>query len=360
MPPILTVFIVSAKSSNNCLPETKPNLIELKKWETNELNIKTFRSKPGFRSAAEFARKLIPVAAFLLTGYSAQAHLTYSGRDLGSFSGLTNASATITNQTVTGNYGWADAADGVLGDSHRGRAFRFHLDNAAFVNLTIAANPSATTNSLGGLTPAFSVYSGLAAVAPFAPSQTDLPSSADHDGTLASIAWRVLWVKQYLDPTATSEAPTDGCWNAIGDFKIGGDGDLAGDISQLSTLTYKGSAAATSATTATGSLFLPAGDYTIIVGGNDIANKTSNTALSAHGISVALTVAPAPVLGITSKVFVASPTGITGNWKLQTGSSAGTNDWKDVTTAPVTLDGQAGVVLDAAAAQQFFRFVTLP
>src|SRR6185436_16336438 len=134
--------------------------------------------------------------------------------------------------------------DGVLGDSHRGRAFRFHLDNAAFVSVTVSANPNATATSLGGLTPAFSVYSGLAAVAPFAPSQTELPASADHDGTPASIAWRTLWVKQYLDPASTSEAPTDGSWNANGDFKIGGDGDLAGDISQLSTLTYRGSAAA--------------------------------------------------------------------------------------------------------------------
>ncbi len=86
---------------------------------------------------------------------------------------------TITNQTVTGNYGWADAADGVLDDSHRGRAFLFRLENPAFVNLTVSANPNATTNSIGGCTPAFSVYSGLAGVAPFSPSQTAHPSGAD-------------------------------------------------------------------------------------------------------------------------------------------------------------------------------------
>lgn len=325
----------------------------------NQFDITTFPSRPDCR-AARFVVALIAVVTFFLVGFSAQAHLTYSGRDLGSFSGLTNASATLTNQTVTGNYGWADAADGVLGDSHRGRAFRFHLDNAAFVNLTVSANPNATTNSLGGLTPAFSVYSGLSAVAPFAPTQTELPASADHDGTPASIAWRILWVKEHLDPGATDEAPTDGCWNALGDFKIGGDGDLAGDLTQLSTLTYKGSAAATSARTVTGSLSLPAGDYTIIIGGNEIANKTANTALSAHGISLTLAVAPTPILGITTKVFVLHPTGITGHWKLQTASSAGPNDWKDVTTESVTVDGQAGVILDAAAAREFLRFVALP
>jgi hypothetical protein len=327
-------------------------------WVNQEI-IRTI-VKSRFRRVAKFAANLLPLAAIFLSGNNAQAHLTYSGRDLGVFSGLTNASATITNQTVIGNYGWADAADGVLGDSHRGRAFRFRLDNPAFVNVTVSANPNATTNSLGDLTPAFSVYSGFAAISPFPPTQTDAPSSADHDGTPASIAWRTLWVKQHLDPEATDEAPTDGCWNALGDFKIGGDGDLAGDISQLSTLTYKGAAAATTGRTVTGSLSLPAGDYTIIVGGNDLANKTANTAASARGISLALTVTPTPVLGITAKVFVALPTGSTRNWKLQTASSAGGTDWKDVTTAAVTVDGQAGVVVDAAIAQQFFRLVTLP
>jgi len=304
--------------------------------------------------------KYLSILISILFGFSVRAHLTYTGRDLGTFSGLTNASSTITNQTVTGNYGWADAADGILGDSHRGRAFRFHLGNAAFVSVAVSANPSATATSLGGLTPAFSLYAGLAAVAPFAPSQTELPAAADHDGSAASIAWRTLWVKANLDAAATNEAPTDGCWNALGDFKIGGDGDLAGDVSQLSSLTYKGSAAATTSKIVSGSLSLPAGDYTIIIGGNELANKTSDTALSPHGISVTLSVAPTPILKITSKVFVACPTGITGNWKLQAAPFADASDWNDVTTPAVSVDGQTGVLLDAAAAQQFLCFVLVP
>ena len=326
----------------------------------SRLHITAYTSKPCFRRAAKFGGDLVAVAAFFLAGYSAQAHLTYSGRDLGLFSGLTNASKTVINQTVTGNYGWADAADGVLGDSHHGRAFRFRLENPAFISLTVSANPNATTNSIGGLTPAFSVYSGLAGVAPFPPTQTALPSSADHDGTEASLAWRIAWVKQNLDPNATSEAPTDGCWNAVGDFKIGGDGDLPGDFLQLSSLAYKGSAAATSGNTVTGSLFLPAGDYTIIIGGNIIANKTSDTALLAHGISATLSVAPNPIISIASKVFVGRPTGTTGNWRLQFTSSVDANDWKDVTATSVTVDGQAGVVLDAGAVRQYFRFISVP
>jgi hypothetical protein len=325
------------------------------------MNRKPYPSKPVLtRIAARFGRTLA-VAAFALAGNSAHAHLTYTGRDFGVFSGLTNSAASITNQAVTGNSGWADAADGVLGDSHHGRAFRFRLENAAFVSVTVSANPTATATSIGGLTPAFSLYSGLAAIAPFAPTQTELPAAADHDGTAASLAWRIAWVKQNIDPNATTEDPTDGCWNALGDFKIGGDGDLAGDFLQLSSLAYKGSAAATmGASTVTGSLSLPAGDYTIIVGGNDIANKTSNTAALAHGLAATLTIDPSPILSIASKVFVARPTGMTDNWKLQFASSAEANDWKDVTTSVVTVDGQAGVLLDASAAQQYFRFVSVP
>jgi len=129
-----------------------------------ETKMKLAGFKIAFKGPANLATKVIAFAACMLAGNVAHAHLTYSGRDLGSYSGLTNGTSTITNQAVTGNYGWADAADGILGDSHRARAFRFHLDNAALVTLTVTANPTATTNSLAGLTPAFSVYAGLAAL----------------------------------------------------------------------------------------------------------------------------------------------------------------------------------------------------
>jgi len=301
------------------------------------------------------------LAAYLISYNMAHAHLTYTGRNLGDYSGLTNATSSITNQAVTGNYGWADAADGILGDSHRARAFRFHLDNAALVTVTVTANPSATTNSIAGITPAFSLYAGLAAVAPFAPSQTTNPPSADHDGTPASLAWRTWWVQQNLNPAATDESPTDGNWNALGDFKIGGDGDLAGDFSQLSSLIYKGSAASTiSGGTASGSFVLPAGDYSILIGGNDIANKTSDTALSPHGISLTLSVTATPTLSIAQKVFVSWPEGTAANWVLQSASQVNASTWSNVTNAPVTVDGQLGVLLDGGAEEQYFRFNHVP
>jgi hypothetical protein len=301
------------------------------------------------------------LAACLLAANIAQAHVTYSGRDFGSYSGLTNGTRSITNQTVTGNYGWADAADGILGDSHRGRAFRFHLDNGALVSVTVSANPSATTNSLGGFTPAFSIYSGLAAVAPFPPSQTTNPPSADHDFGPASVAWRIWWVQQNLNPNANDESPTDGSWNALGDWKIGGDGDLPGDFSQLSSLIYKASAASTnSGGSASGTFALPAGDYTIFIGGNDISNKTSGTALSGYGISATFSVSPTPALSIAQKVFVAWPPGTATNWVLQSATSVNATNWTKVTNTPVVLDGQPGVVLDRSAAQQYFRLNYAP
>lgn len=299
----------------------------------------------------------LALALSLILTVAAQAHISYSGRNFGSYSGLTNETATITNQTVTGNYGWADAADGILGDSHRGRAFRFHLDHAALVTLSVSANPNATTNSLGGLTPAFSIYSGLAAIAPFPPSQTTNAPSADHDFGDASVAWRTWWVQQNVDPNATDPSPTDGSWNALGDWKIGGDGDLPGDFSQLSTFTYKASSKTTvSGGTATGTFPLAAGDYTVFIGGNDISNKTSDTAFSPHGISATFSVAPAPTLSVAQKVFVSWPAETDPKWILQKSSSPNSETWTAIETTPVLINGQLGVLVDADKNAQYFRF----
>lgn len=320
--------------------------------------MKTNRTTPSRCRTTKRASGLLTLAACLLVGQVADAHIGYTGRNLGAYSGQTNGTMTITNQTVTGNYGWADAADGILGDTHRGRAFRFHLDNTALVSLTVSANP--TTNLLV-LTPAFSIYSGLAGIAPYPPSQTTNASSADHDGSAAGAAWRTWWVQQNLNPLATDPSPTDGSWNALGDWKIGGDGDLPGDFAQLSSFIYQGSAAATiGATNVSGSFLLPAGDYTIYIGGNDLANKTSGTALTAHGLAVTLSVAPTPALSIAPKVFVGWPSGTTTNWVLQSAPTVTGPTWTGVTNTPMVLDGQPGVLLDSGAGQQFFRWNYLP
>jgi len=256
------------------------------------IKVKTTSALHGVRT---LAKSLMTAAACIVASNVAQAHIGYGGRDFGSYTGLSFGTLTIANQTVTGNYGWADAADGILGDSHKGRAFRFHLDNIAIVSLSVSAKANATGTSIGGLLPGFSIYSGLAAIAPFAPTQTTNPPSADHDFGAASVAWRTWWVQQNLNPLATDPTPTDGSWNALGDWKIGGDGDLPGDFSQLSSFIYKGSAFdADLDGTAFGSFLLGAGDYTILIGGNDISNKTAGTAGAGFGLSATLTVVPEP------------------------------------------------------------------
>ena len=110
----------------------------------------------------------------------------------------------------------------------------------------------------------------------------------------------------------------------------------------------------------TGSFALSAGNYTIFIGGNDIANKTSDTALSPYGIAATLSVSPAPVLTMAPKVFLAWPSAMTTNWVLQSTSSLAPNDWSNVTNTPVVVDGQPGVVLDSSDAHRYFRLNYLP
>lgn len=229
-----------------------------------------------------------------MSGSTVLAHIGYGGRDFGSFTGLTPASVSITNQAVTGNFGWADAADGNLGDSHKGRAFRFHLDRNASVTVSVAANPSATATSIGGLLPGFSIYQGLAAIAPFAVTQTSLPSSPDHDFADASVAWRTSWAQANLGLSYDATA-TGGSWNALGSWKIGGDGDLPGDFSQLSSFTFKAFGLDfNNDGIADKTTLLGPGDYTLFVGGNDLANQSSANAGLPYGLSATVSVAPVP------------------------------------------------------------------
>jgi hypothetical protein len=239
---------------------------------------------------------------------SASAHVSYTGRDFGTYSG-TDLTTTISNQNVTSDYGWADATDADLGDTHKTRAFRFRLTTNAWVTLTfsgLAYTGVATNRTTGIVTtinytplalPAFSVYSGLAA-------------ASTHDGASNSVAWRNF---NY------GTGATEGSLNALGDWKIGVDGQT--NFSQLSSLTYVGNAAsgttanygtpASSLTladgrvvpnaaingsgnsngTVTGSFYLGAGDYSVFVGGANYYGTATNTP---YGIQGTFTAVPEP------------------------------------------------------------------
>lgn len=232
----------------------------------------TFSSihKPSYKLAIAAA-----VHSTLLAG-AAQAHVTY--QDFGSFSGLASSSVTVSNAVATGNYGWADAADADWGDSHKAKWFSFTLQNAATVTLSVAAKADATTTSIDGFTPAFSLYLGLA------------PTTVDPDNPL-------VVYKSYDTSTstqayrATLPFATEGAWNALSNFQIGND---YGDIG---TLSYVGHAANDAAASFISQSFtLAAGSYSFLVGGADYAAQApGNPLLTAkYGLSATLDVSAVP------------------------------------------------------------------
>lgn len=253
----------------------------------------------------------LSVATTLLTlSLPAQAHISYSGRDFGTVTD--GSSVSIATQKVTSNYGWADASDDslvfnstlattarldeaafvsgtgtddlYLGDSHKGKAFKLHLDSA--LNVTITA--SALNNS--GLTAAFSVYQGLAAASPFTAPQT----SADHDYAPASQAWRTTFA-QSMAGASYDYLATNGSWNAKGDWAAGGDGEPTGDASALSYFQFVGYGATTVANgVASTTLALGPGDYTIFLGGNNIAGKSLADSATTYAFSLGVTAAAVP------------------------------------------------------------------
>lgn len=264
------------------------------------------------------SRTALSVAVCLCTwALPAQAHVSYSGRDFGTL--VEGTSASIATQKVTSNYGWADASDDslvfnstlattprtdeaafvsgtgtddlYLGDSHKGKAFKLHLDGTLNVSITA----SALNNS--GLTPAFSVYQGLAAASPFTAPQT----SADHDYAQASQAWRTSFAQGAAGP-AFNYLATNGSWNAKGDWALGGDGDPTGDDAALDHFQFMGFGATTTANgVASTTLTLGPGDYTVFVGGNDITSKS--LADSAAGYALALSVSATAVPEPASKAM---------------------------------------------------------
>lgn len=240
----------------------------------------------------------LQAALFLVALSTASAHIGYTGRNFGTYSG-TDLTSTITNQRVSGEHGWADATDANLGDTHRTRAFRFSLTTNAWVTLSFQG----LAYTSGGLSysalalPAFSLYRGVAA-------------ASTHDFSAISSAWR--------DATYGTNA-TEGSLNALGDWKIGNDSGTT--FADLSSFTYIGNAADGSSANygtpapsltltdgsnvpngtingdgnadgvVSGSFYLSAGDYSVFVGGANYAGVNTNTS---YGIQGTFTAVPEP------------------------------------------------------------------
>lgn len=245
------------------------------------------------RFAPALSLRAVALAGLAFASLPSSAHIGYTGRDFGSFSGTSTQTVTIANQAVSGNYGWADAADYNYGDSHKARAFRFTLDRAASVTFSVAANAGATSTSIDGLLPGFGLYEGLAHLA---------PHSADHDGAAITTAYLA---------TLPGEAK-EGAWVSTGDFQIGNDGNAA-HAAALSSFVFKGYAVDGTAANfsnanpsvvgdgvadgqVSGSFLLAAGTYSIFVGGADYwAQSPVNPNLDrAYGMSATLSVSAVP------------------------------------------------------------------
>lgn len=235
---------------------------------------------------------------------AASAHTNYGGtvRDLGPAAGgipgtITGFSVgapyfkSITNQTVTSNMGWVAGTEAAFGDAHNVKAYRFTLAEAGRVTITtsVAARGSGTD----GFLPGFSLYSGL----------LNTTGNSDYDTALVTQAYLA---------TLGDPQPRRGAFDALDTWKMGN------DLGEMSTLTYVGNAAdGTSANfgsaagiqgdgnadgTVTGTWWLPAGEYSLFIGGADLAGADT---VGTYGIDVSLTVVPEPSSVLLSGVALA-------------------------------------------------------
>jgi hypothetical protein len=239
---------------------------------------------------------VIASAALLLMSGTASAHITYSGRDFGTL--VPNAApVTISNQTVTGNYGWADGTDADNGDSHKVRYYRFNLAAPAYITVSFSGSTNGNTRD-GSIKPGFSIFQGLAHVPPISNAPANPPlsnaGSADYDTSAISMAYR-----------ATLGYTVEGCFSALKNWRIGGE-NQPGPIfdfdapNGLSTFVYKGYAADGDSSlfgvvpgitgdgnadgTITKSFYLPAGDYSIAVGGVNYAGQSPTPDATVYGL----------------------------------------------------------------------------
>ncbi len=234
------------------------------------------------------------LAAMFLAGPSLKAHISYSAgttRDLGTFSVTGLESAVTKSNTVTGNFGWSSGTDANLGDTHKLRGLRFTLLNAGLVTIKVDGLAVGSVAALSN--PGFSLYKGLAHVA---------PAQLDHDDSVISAA--------YNDATYGARN-WQGSFNALGDWKIGSDDGVT--FADLSSFTYVGNAAdGTSALfgnapgiagdgnadgMVSGSFVLSAGDYSIFVGGAEYfgsSNAATGVSGGNFGFNATLSVAVIP------------------------------------------------------------------
>lgn len=232
----------------------------------------------------------------LATLGSASAHISYTNRDLGTFSPGYETKSSTKSGSISSTFGWAYSTDEDLGDTHRNRAFRFTLLNPGQVVISVQR-----TGVDNILLPALSVYSGLSHLSPQALAHDTSPLSLTY---LASLG---------------GTQPKQGAFNALGDWAIGNDdvyntpNDPLSGIAvpaSLRNFVYRGNAADGTSSNfgsasgingdgladgfVTGTFNLPAGDFTIMVGGAGYLTTPPAGPYTSYATNVTLSVVPEP------------------------------------------------------------------
>jgi hypothetical protein len=256
------------------------------------------------------------VTALGLSVPAAHAHISYTNRNLGV---VASGGSTISGQTVSSSFGWADATDADWGDTHRTRVFRFTVGaptsvqiTAERVNLPIGNASGQQTGGHDVFLPALSLYAGL--------SHTSSPLA--HDGAALSVEWLV---SQFGSDQGggVGGSGKEGSLNGLGDWSIGNSvndwplpSDPADTLRSLEFIGYAadGTAANFGSTPglvgdglADGSVMktfvnLAPGDYSLFVGGANYDAQFSEmptfgangNAYPTYGIAVTVAAVPEP------------------------------------------------------------------
>ncbi len=246
---------------------------------------------------------ILILAAACVAPSGLQAHISYTGRNFGT----DPVSMTIGTQAASSAFGWADATDADLGDSHRLRAFRFTLTTSASIMISVARGGTATqTGAADTFLPAFSLFSGLAQRANnegVQQAETFRTEALAHDGAALSIQ---SLVDQFGSDNGSGLGGSgkEGSFRSLANWSIGNDptyntAGVPGSgiliAARLASFTYIGHAADGTPTNfgnapgisgdgvADGSVTatfndLAAGDYSLFVGGANYDAQLTETA----------------------------------------------------------------------------------
>ncbi|MCX6965055.1 MAG: Ig domain-containing protein, partial [Verrucomicrobia bacterium] len=226
---------------------------------------------------------LIGVLALFHATANVSAHISYTGRNLGTWSSssgnwsvtgnsgsLTDGTVSITARNISKDYGWAKAANTDFGDSHDGGWFRLTVNGATGAFVITAIGGTTNSDTRAGIypfanigprfLPAFTIYRGLAVAEAHEGALDALGNStlANDDGASGDL----LYVGHAADGVSANYGENP---------DIQGDSLADGIVKKTFTLQ-----------TGNYSIFVGGGNH----GGSDIGNYGVNLAIKAAALPV--------------------------------------------------------------------------